>query len=155
MSTVFRAAYLSLTDDDIDEDTAGFIGFLDAQPQVQPGPIGSIGFCMSGRFVTTAARSFPDHFACAASLYGTRLVTDERGNGLDDPSSLVDLDPPKQVNGVDAAPGQRNSLIRRPNISPLRTHSLQDFLGMRAMNRERELANIYCYGKSHQGTSRI
>lgn len=77
MSTIIKAAYLSLKDADIDEDTAGLIGFLDAQDVVRTGPIGSIGFCMSGRFVTTAARSFPRHFACAASLYGTRLVTDE------------------------------------------------------------------------------
>jgi len=77
MSSIIRAAYLGLTDADIDEDTAGLIGFLDAQPDVRPGKLGSIGFCMSGRFVTTAARRFPDRFACAASLYGTRLVTDE------------------------------------------------------------------------------
>ncbi|MFT5174979.1 MAG: carboxymethylenebutenolidase [Gammaproteobacteria bacterium] len=77
MSNVIKAAYLSLTDDDINEDTAGVIGFLEAQPQVRSGQIGSIGFCMSGRFVTTTARAFADRFACAVSLYGTRLVTDE------------------------------------------------------------------------------
>ena len=77
MSNVIKAAYLSLTDANIEEDTAGFIGFLAAQPEVRPGPFGAIGFCMSGRFVTVAARKFPGHVACAASLYGTRLVTDE------------------------------------------------------------------------------
>ena len=77
MSNVIKAAYLSLNDSNIDEDTAGCIGFLDAQPEVRPGKIGSIGYCMSGRFVTTAARSFPDRFACAVSMYGTRLVVDE------------------------------------------------------------------------------
>lgn len=77
MGQVIRAAYLSLTDDNINEDTAGLIGFLEAQPEVRSGKIGSIGFCMSGRFVTTTARRFPDRFACAASLYGTRLVVDE------------------------------------------------------------------------------
>ena len=77
MSNVIKAAYLSLNDGNIDDDTAGCIGFLDAQPEVRPGKIGSIGYCMSGRFVTTAARSFPDRFACAVSMYGTRLVVDE------------------------------------------------------------------------------
>jgi carboxymethylenebutenolidase len=77
MSAVIKAAYLSLTDANIDEDTAGIIGFLEAQQEVRIGKIGAIGYCMSGRFVSTAARSFPEHFACAASLYGTRLVTDE------------------------------------------------------------------------------
>ena len=77
MSNVIKAAYLSLNDANIDEDTAGILGFLEAQPEVRTGKIGAIGYCMSGRFVTTAARSFPEHFACAASMYGTRLVTDE------------------------------------------------------------------------------
>ena len=77
MSNVIKAAYLSLKDENIDEDTSGLIGFLEAQAEVRPGKIGSVGYCMSGRFVTTAARSFPDRFACAASLYGTRLVVDE------------------------------------------------------------------------------
>jgi carboxymethylenebutenolidase len=77
MGQIIRAAYLSLTDENIYEDTAGIIGFLDAQPQVRSGKIGSIGYCMSGKFVTIAARKFPERFACAASLYGTRLVTDE------------------------------------------------------------------------------
>ncbi len=77
MGQVIRTAYLSLTDDNINEDTAGLIGFLEAQPEVRSGKIGSIGFCMSGRFVTTTARCFPERFACAASLYGTRLVVDE------------------------------------------------------------------------------
>lgn len=77
MSNVIKAAYLSLTDDNINEDTAGVIGFLEAQPQVRSGKMGSIGYCMSGRFVTTTARQFLDRFACAVSMYGTRLVTDE------------------------------------------------------------------------------
>ena len=77
MGNVIKAAYLSLNDDNINEDTAGLIGFLDAQTQVKPGKIGTIGFCMSGRFVTTTAMAFPQRIACAASLYGTRLVVDE------------------------------------------------------------------------------
>ncbi|NKC11789.1 MAG: hypothetical protein GKR94_06165 [Gammaproteobacteria bacterium] len=77
MGNVIKAAYLSLTDDNIYEDTAGLIGFLDAQYEVTPGPIGTIGFCMSGRFVTVAALEFPDRIAAAAALYGTRLVVDE------------------------------------------------------------------------------
>lgn len=77
MTGVILQAYRGLTDADINDVTAAMIGYLDAQPQIQPGPFGSIGFCMSGRFVTTTARRFPERFACAASLYGTRLVTDE------------------------------------------------------------------------------
>jgi carboxymethylenebutenolidase len=77
MGNVIKAAYLSLTDADINQDTAGIIGFLDAQDVVKPGPIGTIGYCMSGRFVTTTALAFPARIVAAASLYGTRLVVDE------------------------------------------------------------------------------
>jgi len=80
MSQVIRAAYLALTDADIDNDTAAMLGFLEAQPEVRSGKVGGIGFCMSGRFVTTAAISYPRHLVCGASLYGTRLVVDEESS---------------------------------------------------------------------------
>ncbi len=76
-TAVYLAAYHGLTDEDINDDTAAVIGYLDSQPQIQPGAIGSVGFCMSGRFITTTAKKFPDRFACAASFYGTRLVTED------------------------------------------------------------------------------
>ncbi|MBT6277444.1 MAG: dienelactone hydrolase family protein [Chromatiales bacterium] len=77
MGTIIKAAYLGLNDDNIAEDTAGLLGFLDGRDEVKPGPVGTIGFCMSGRFVTVAARDFPRRIGAAASLYGTRLVVDE------------------------------------------------------------------------------
>ncbi len=40
-------------------------------------PIGITGYCMSGRFAVLAARDLGARVACAASYYGTRLVTDE------------------------------------------------------------------------------
>tara|TARA_B100000676_G_scaffold308728_1_gene370344 strand:+ start:2063 stop:2794 length:732 start_codon:yes stop_codon:yes gene_type:complete len=77
MGNVIKAAYLSLTDANIDQDTAGILGFLDAYPAANDGPVGTIGYCMSGRFVTTTARAFPHRIKAAAGLYGTRLVVDE------------------------------------------------------------------------------
>lgn len=77
MTSVILAAYRGLTDENINQDTAGVIGFLDGRAEVLSDKIGSVGYCMSGRFITTAAKKFTDRFACAASLYGTRLVTDE------------------------------------------------------------------------------
>ena len=32
---------------------------------------------MSGRFIVTAASTYPDHYAACASLYGVQIVTDE------------------------------------------------------------------------------
>ena len=77
MGNVIKAAYLSLTDADINQDSAALLGYLDAQDVVKPGPVGVIGYCMSGRFVTTVARAFPARIAASVGLYGTRLVLDE------------------------------------------------------------------------------
>jgi len=55
------AAMNSLTNalvTEVTEDTA-WLGFLDAQDKVKPGAIGCIGYCMSGRYVTTVAPRFP------------------------------------------------------------------------------------------------
>ena len=43
--------------------TAAWLGFLDEQDKVRPGGIGCIGYCMSGRYVTTVAARFPNRFA--------------------------------------------------------------------------------------------
>lgn len=40
-------------------------------------PIGITGYCMSGRFAVLAARDLGARVACAASYFGTRLVTEE------------------------------------------------------------------------------
>jgi carboxymethylenebutenolidase len=57
-------------------DTEALLAFLDAQPQVRPGPFGCVGYCMSGPFVFSAAGTFPERFAAAASIYGVNLLTD-------------------------------------------------------------------------------
>ena len=48
--------------------------------------IGCIGYCMSGRYVTTVAARFPNRFAASASLYGVGIVTDAE----DLPHLLID-----------------------------------------------------------------
>jgi hypothetical protein len=53
---------------------------------VRPGGIGCIGYCMSGRYVTTVAARFPNRFAASASLYGVGIVTDAE----DSPHLLID-----------------------------------------------------------------
>lgn len=85
MSVVIRGAMNSLTNAAVAEDTRGMIAFLDAQPQVKPGPMGCVGHCMSGPFVTTIAAAFP-RMKAAASLYGVDLVTDKD----DSPHRLLD-----------------------------------------------------------------
>ena len=50
---------------------------LDGQDIVKTGPVGVVGHCMSGAYVTTVAARFPSRVAAAASFYGTRIVTDQ------------------------------------------------------------------------------
>lgn len=83
---VIFAAMDSLTNALVMEDTTALLGFLDGQDMVKPGPLGCVGYCMSGRYVTTAAARFPNRFASAASLYGVGIVTDKP----DSPHLLVD-----------------------------------------------------------------
>ena len=77
MSNVIKAAYTSLTNADITDDTAGLLAFLDAQDKVTPGSVGCVGHCMSGQFVTTVAARFAHRFAAVGSLYGVKIVTDQ------------------------------------------------------------------------------
>jgi carboxymethylenebutenolidase len=86
MRPTMFAAMNSLTNALVTEDTAACLGFLDAQDKVKPGAIGCIGYCMSGRYVTTAAARFPNRFAASASLYGVGIVTDAE----DSPHLLID-----------------------------------------------------------------
>ncbi|RZL87822.1 MAG: dienelactone hydrolase family protein [Variovorax sp.] len=76
MSEVIRGAMHSLSNAAVVDDTGGMIAFLDAQEQVSPGPIGCVGHCMSGPFVTTIAARF-GRVRAAAALYGVDMVTDK------------------------------------------------------------------------------
>ena len=77
MSAVFLAAMRSLTNAGVAEDTAGLLAYLDAQERVKPGPVGCVGHCMSGQYITTVAARFPHRIAAAASLYGVGIITDK------------------------------------------------------------------------------
>ena len=57
-------------------DTAAFLEFIAAQPDVRPGPIGTTGYCMGGLLSLTAAGTYPQRIAAAASYHGGRLATD-------------------------------------------------------------------------------
>ncbi len=58
-------------------DTEGLLAFVDQDPAARKGPMGAVGYCMSGQFSINAAAAFPDRIAAAASMYGTYLVTDK------------------------------------------------------------------------------
>ncbi|MCG8547664.1 MAG: dienelactone hydrolase family protein [Alphaproteobacteria bacterium] len=86
MSAVIMASMNHLTNVDVTDDTGGLLGFLDGQDKVKPGPVGCVGHCMSGRYITTVAARFPHRFAASGSLYGVGIVTDKE----DSPHLLLD-----------------------------------------------------------------
>jgi carboxymethylenebutenolidase len=58
------------------QDTAHFLDFLAARPEVKGGKVGTTGYCMGGGMALTAAGRFPDRIAAAASFHGGSLATD-------------------------------------------------------------------------------
>jgi carboxymethylenebutenolidase len=59
------------------QDTQALLDFIATQPAAGQGPIGCVGYCMSGQYSINAAATFPDRVAAAASIYGTHLMTDK------------------------------------------------------------------------------
>ena len=57
----------------VDVDT--LLACADIDPAAASGPVGVLGYCMSGQHAINAAARHPDRIAAAASIYGTRLVT--------------------------------------------------------------------------------
>jgi carboxymethylenebutenolidase len=77
MAAVYLAAMRSLTNAMVMDDTAGILGWLDAQEKCRPGRVGCVGYCMSGQHITNAAAIFPHRIKAAASLYGVGIITDK------------------------------------------------------------------------------
>jgi len=86
MSAVIRAAMNHLTNTRVVDDTAALLAFLDAQDMAKAGPVGCVGHCMSGQYITTVSAHFPHRMAAAASLYGVGIITDKE----DSPHLLLD-----------------------------------------------------------------
>jgi len=70
------ALYQSINNQKVMEDTASFLEFLGKQPEVSP-KVGCVGYCMGGPFALSAAGTFPDRIAAAASFHGARLASDQ------------------------------------------------------------------------------
>jgi carboxymethylenebutenolidase len=77
MSGVIRASMNSITNALVTDDTAAMIAWFDANDKVAPGPVGCVGYCMSGCYITTVSARFPHRIKAAASLYGVNIVTDK------------------------------------------------------------------------------
>jgi carboxymethylenebutenolidase len=58
------------------EDTRALLAFAGTQPAARTDRVGTVGYCMSGRYAINAATHFSDRVKAAASIYGTQLATD-------------------------------------------------------------------------------
>jgi len=70
-----RTQMALLTDEMAMADVKSALGFLRTQPVID-GPKGAIGYCLGGRYVLQVMALYPDDFRVAASMHGTRLVSD-------------------------------------------------------------------------------
>ena len=57
-------------------DTAAFLDYLAARPDVSGEQVGTTGYCMGGGLSLNAAARFPDRVAAAASFHGGNLAGD-------------------------------------------------------------------------------
>lgn len=64
------------TPENVMSDAGAWLGWLAAQPDVQPGGVGTTGYCMGGRMSLLAAGTYPERVAAAASFHGSRLAND-------------------------------------------------------------------------------
>ena len=66
----------SLSNTLVVQDTEALLRFVDGHPQSRGGPVGAVGYCMSGPFVLCAGAHYGAKIAAVASIYGARLITD-------------------------------------------------------------------------------
>ena len=59
------------------DDTDALLAYAATQPAASKGPIGTVGYCMSGQYAINAAARHPERVTAAASIYGVQLMTDQ------------------------------------------------------------------------------
>ena len=67
----------TLTNARVVADTKGLLEFIDQCDAAAPGPVGCVGYCMSGQFVISVGAAYPDRFAAIASYHGVKIITDQ------------------------------------------------------------------------------
>jgi carboxymethylenebutenolidase len=59
------------------EDTRALLAYAEGQSAARTDIVGTVGYCMSGRYAINAATHFPERVKAAASIYGVQLATDQ------------------------------------------------------------------------------
>lgn len=57
-------------------DTERVLELIAEHPNVSPGKIGTVGYCLGGQFSLSAAGAFPERVGAAASIHGLKLAVD-------------------------------------------------------------------------------
>ncbi len=109
-------------------DTKAFIDALDAENIA--GPLGVVGYCFGGGRALTAAASYPDRIAAAASFHGGNLA----GDAEDSPHRLADKIKARVyvgVAGVDGSfpPEQSARLAEALRVGGV-DHMIENYVGM-------------------------
>jgi carboxymethylenebutenolidase len=73
----FKSMIATINGPMVMRDTAAVLRHLDSSPAVRPGKVGALGYCMGGGYALTAAGTFPERVAVAASFHGGSLATDK------------------------------------------------------------------------------
>ncbi len=66
----------TVTPTNIVGDARALLALADDDPAARGGPVGAVGFCMSGGLVVSLARALPERVRAAASIHGAWLVRD-------------------------------------------------------------------------------
>ena len=66
----------TLTNAGVVADTRPILDVVRNENQAAAGPVGCVGYCMSGQFVISVAAAYTDVFAAIASYYGVGIITD-------------------------------------------------------------------------------
>jgi carboxymethylenebutenolidase len=66
----------SLSNADVVADTGPLLDAVRSDNQAAAGPLGCVGYCMSGKFVVSVGAAYPEDFAAIASYYGVGILTD-------------------------------------------------------------------------------
>lgn len=76
MFELMNSLGISMIMSDID----GMLAFADNDPAANAQSVGTVGYCMSGRFAVCAAGHRPDRVKATASIYGVKLVTESENS---------------------------------------------------------------------------
>jgi carboxymethylenebutenolidase len=76
MSELMNSLSITMVLDDVE----GLLAFADTDKAANAKSVGTVGYCMSGRFAICAASRWPDRVKATASFYGVRLVTDSENS---------------------------------------------------------------------------